>query len=352
MGYHVHVITASPLAFLPRLLPAPQAFLAPTRPSRLPPNNNVDTIGVYSGNIRRHLNYFGEILHSPDTLKAYSLQEVTVEHTYRRDQTIRSAPFGPTGTLSQFGALLSLGLIGFSLAMGDGTAVFAICLLSLTSTLTGVGSRWCVLLQKRLERRDGIPKGDVVLKTSKGAFVLVHCNEEVARELYFGQESMLYMLSERWFRVTAGAGTFSLMAAVVFLANCTWELQAAIAITYILLNSFYWFAAVLPPKWGWDMGMYKLTKQSAESVSDFDTYTKVVTEIVKRTKSVGWLRESEVLPKTEAWTEWIDEAEKNCHNSEWDGSRALSEIFKARAAKHTPRNDGDLVAGNGSDNAV
>jgi hypothetical protein len=126
------------------------------------------------------LNYFGEILHSPDILKAYSLQEVTVEHTYRRDQTIRSAPFGPTGTLSQLGALLSLGLIGFALAMGDGTAVFAICLLSLTSTLTGVGSRWCVLLQKRLEKRDGIPKGDVVLKTSKGEFVLVHCNEEVA----------------------------------------------------------------------------------------------------------------------------------------------------------------------------
>jgi hypothetical protein len=34
----------------------------------------------------------------------------------------------------------------FALFIGDGTAIFAIGLLSLTSMLTGIGSRWSVQL--------------------------------------------------------------------------------------------------------------------------------------------------------------------------------------------------------------
>jgi hypothetical protein len=147
MAYHVHVITASFLGLLPRLLPAPQAFLKPIRPSRLPLNTNVDTVAVESGNVQRHLNYFADPLHEVDQRKGYTLQEVHVRHNdLHHSHAIQSKLLGPTGALSIFGIVLSVGLVLFALFIGDGTAIFAIGLLSLTSMLTGIGSRWSVQL--------------------------------------------------------------------------------------------------------------------------------------------------------------------------------------------------------------
>ncbi|KAF8246853.1 hypothetical protein K440DRAFT_644355 [Wilcoxina mikolae CBS 423.85] len=279
MAYHVHVITASFFGLLPRLLPAPQAFLRPIRPSRLPPNTDVETVGVESGNVRCHLNYFADLLHEVDQRKGYTLQEVHVRHNNSHpSRTIKPKILGPTGILSIFGMLLSVGLVFFALFIGDGTAVFAVGLLALTSTLTGIGS-----------------------------FVLVHCTEEVARELYFGQESCEYALNDTWFRITAGAGTFTLIAAVVFLANCKWELQATIAVVYIALNSFYWFAAVLPQSWGWGLSVYKV---DVKDDVDADSYTGVLTEITKH------------------WSRWLDIAEARHMDPEWDGPAELVELMK------------------------
>lgn len=58
---NAQVSTLSKWMFVPRLLPAPQALLRPTRPSRLDPELGRVT-GVVSGNDRDALNHIGSIV--------------------------------------------------------------------------------------------------------------------------------------------------------------------------------------------------------------------------------------------------------------------------------------------------
>jgi len=55
------VASLSPAIFLPRLLPAPQALMMPSRPSKLEPAIGYTT-GVESGNHRDYINYVGHVL--------------------------------------------------------------------------------------------------------------------------------------------------------------------------------------------------------------------------------------------------------------------------------------------------
>jgi hypothetical protein len=58
---NAQVSTLSNLIFLPRLLPAPQALLRPTRPSKLPTESGTVS-GVFSGNRRDYVNYIGHLV--------------------------------------------------------------------------------------------------------------------------------------------------------------------------------------------------------------------------------------------------------------------------------------------------
>jgi hypothetical protein len=51
----------SRIVFLPRLLPAPQALMMPSRPSKLEPAIGYTT-GVESGNHRDYINHIGNVL--------------------------------------------------------------------------------------------------------------------------------------------------------------------------------------------------------------------------------------------------------------------------------------------------
>jgi hypothetical protein len=55
------VATLSSWIFLPRLLPAPQALLRPSRPTKLESVSGIVT-GVYSGNIRHYVNAIGNVV--------------------------------------------------------------------------------------------------------------------------------------------------------------------------------------------------------------------------------------------------------------------------------------------------
>lgn len=55
------VATLSRMIYLPRLLPAPQALLRPSRNENLEPVPGQAT-GVESGNVRQYINYIGHIL--------------------------------------------------------------------------------------------------------------------------------------------------------------------------------------------------------------------------------------------------------------------------------------------------
>lgn len=53
--------TLSKMIYLPRLMPAPHAFLRPSRPSKLSPSD-ADVAGVYSGNHKRYVNHLAHVL--------------------------------------------------------------------------------------------------------------------------------------------------------------------------------------------------------------------------------------------------------------------------------------------------
>jgi hypothetical protein len=75
----VYPLTAWPLVWLPRLLPAPQALILPKRKSTLPSNPNARVVGAFSGNVIEQLPYFADALHSIDTLEPNAVQVVQVD---------------------------------------------------------------------------------------------------------------------------------------------------------------------------------------------------------------------------------------------------------------------------------
>lgn len=58
---NAQVSSLSKLFFLPRILPAPQAFLRPSRPGKLEPAKGYVT-GVHSGNDRDYINHIGNVV--------------------------------------------------------------------------------------------------------------------------------------------------------------------------------------------------------------------------------------------------------------------------------------------------
>lgn len=96
-----------------------------------------------------------------------------------------------------------------------------------------------------------------VIRTREGAFLLVVCDEKVARELYFGTEECEYKIGTQAYRGLVGAGTMLLMVAVVLLGNCNFDMQAAIASSYILLNAMFWGVSLIPKNFFWDLSAYE-----------------------------------------------------------------------------------------------
>lgn len=58
---NLQVSTLSKLILIPRLIPAPQVFLRPTRDSKLEPHLG-NVTGVYSGNDKDFINYIGHVV--------------------------------------------------------------------------------------------------------------------------------------------------------------------------------------------------------------------------------------------------------------------------------------------------
>jgi hypothetical protein len=58
---NAQIAALSPIVFLPRLMPAPQALMMPSRPSKLEPSAGSAT-GVQSGNHRDYINHVGHVL--------------------------------------------------------------------------------------------------------------------------------------------------------------------------------------------------------------------------------------------------------------------------------------------------
>jgi hypothetical protein len=178
-------------------------------------------------------------------------------------------------------------------------------------------------------------EGDVVIRTRQGAFVIIKCSEEVARELYTGPEECLYMVGNQWFKVLVGIGTILVMISVVLLGNCNWTMQVVIVVIYTLLNGFYWAVSLLPKQWLWDMSRYnckdvtpaRMKNASEKGPDGKPSFTRSLWYAIQATETTNWVAISKAAPKTDAWEKWIELAQKNIKNDEWDAVAAKNKLM-------------------------
>ena len=325
---HAQAITASRFCLLPRLLPAPQALLRETRPKRLPYVEEVTVIGVQNGSRRDGLNFVPNLIHRIENLPSYAVQTIEIqERPGYENLQITYLTYAPLNLLAMASCLLSIGLMVWSILVQDGVALTGLLLMSFASSALGYASYWRrTLLGRRASRRAF--SGDIVLHTRWGAFVCVRCEERVARELYWQPEECRYSSSNRTARLSGGVlGGLMVLVAVVLFANCSsWVMQAAIGTSYAILNVAYWLVTVIPEAWSWDLRCYDVDQ--AQEPERHRTFMAAIFAVIKFTRSVDWVRENQLVPKSHAWELWLMEAMNHVDDNEWDPEKALYDCLQ------------------------
>jgi hypothetical protein len=233
------------------------------------------------------------------------------------EQPMKSKSVAPLTFVLFVGFALSAFLLAHSIVWRDGMSIVATCLLSLLSSLIGLGNKWTLQLPRRKVKTGKVPRGDVVIRYPKGSFLVVRCDEDVARELYFAPSEIEYLLkSAPAYRILSLVGTMMLMGGVICLANAQIQVQIAWAGSYMLLGAAYWIVAALPGKLHWDTSCYKVTN---ECLSDSDmnakgypsinkTFTQALWKAIVVAKNTSWVMKSSACPDTQAWQDWLNAA--------------------------------------------
>lgn len=314
------VATLSYLIYLPRLIPAPQTFLKTQRPEKLETTSNAKVVGVHSGNASEDIHHVAHALHRGDKLAPNTVQCVRVDEDETLDRPSIKR-YGPLAILALLGFAMSITLFALSLYYDDGMALLATLSLSFLSTNTGIANKWQPTPNDPKPDKHS-PPGDVIIKYPQGAFIVVKCSERTARYLYFNpSERCIYSVrSTPIYRLLSLISTLLLMAGVVCLANSKIELQTAFAGSYMMINIFYWIGAALPPQRHWDLSRLKLShvdlrggiqpRSAEEKVkTQPQTYTEALWKTIAVTGTKSWLMSTDWAPRTEAWAEWLREAE-------------------------------------------
>ncbi|KAM0342789.1 hypothetical protein ACHAPU_009153 [Fusarium lateritium] len=446
MADQTQTITASLLCLLPRLIPAPQALLKPSRPSRMP-ETIAKMTGVYSGTTLDSVGFFATIITPLGALHPFSFRVLEIIHTepshfgdidmnppsaqedwfdrslkwirsrrsssrnnedsptgkethdnyfgraptteegvipkqgiagaetfQRGDEkstetedmpkplarrptakqniqdmlanptfaNTKSRPavpaklFSPIHILSVFSCLLSVAIIVCAVVWKDGNAVLAVSLMSFASTVVGYASLWHPILMNRNHTNE-VPRGDVMIRTREGAFLLIKCTEEVARELYSGTEECHYHVGDRTYRLLMAIGTMLLMLSVVLFGNCTWNSQIFIGGSYIVLNGLYWGLGMIPRSHFWDLSRYTwrdITPEDADNANAITnardqreghpSFTRTLWYAIRETQRTGWVGRSGAAPNTEQWRKWLKEALENARS----GNRSWNSVAK------------------------
>ncbi|TLS23997.1 hypothetical protein PpBr36_08564 [Pyricularia pennisetigena] len=491
MAEHSQAITASSLCLLPRILPAPQALLKPSRPQRMP-QTPAKVTGVHSGVVLDTVGFFANIIHPLDKLQPFEFRILRIQHTHlvpeeRRSASVAAAAaagggllgkvrqllrrepvsrnktkeyelqegfgpmqddntertgattsmdgrrvadpeqgmhrrhtkrerltdlvsnpglvnraerpavpaalFSPLHVLAVFSMLLTVALLVGARIWTDGPATVAVALISLQSSLVGYASWWKPVLMLRTHHH-AVPRGDVMIRTREGAFVLVRCTEDVARELYTaGTEECRYRVGERWYRFMMGLGTMMLMLSTVLLGNCSWYMQLFVGSSYICLNAMYWAMGMLPRSLFWDLSRYTCDEETPPGLrgahlsrrqqqqlqeegggggggggghDDSDdgdgdrlihddeyehipSFTRTLWYAIRATKKTGWVLRSGAAPMTDEWKKWLDEAEAAAQDEEkakaWKAVIRKKQIIAHGAGDQEPAQTGAAIPG-------
>ena len=348
---NAQVSSLSLFFLLPRLLPAPQALIRSVRPESLATSTG-KVLGAHSGGTRECVSYVANLLHSDRPLPAYAVRcERIKKDKSKRGVTARS--FSPVTFLSVLGCAMSIALVVVSVVKEDGMALLATILLSSLTTLVGIGNRWTLRLKKR-EAKRLVPPSDIVIVYPRGAFLIVRCDEEIARELYWHPEQCEYVVGVTTYRILALVSTLMLMFGVIFLGNASLTLQTCYAGAYLILNTAYWTVAALPQGWNWDLSCFRVETERYVGGEQRKSFTSALWTSIAITQSTQWVKNGQVAPVSDVWTRWLQQAEmeatratNNNHNGtrdyltgeimlpQWDCEAALTELLNAdRAANN------------------
>ena len=264
-------------------------------------------VGSHSGGIRHEINHVGHILHQRHKLEAYEVRCIKVKKNPEGSPVTASLK-GPLTWLAVLGCVFSIALIALAIVYNDGMSLLATILLSTLSSVIGVGSKWTLRLPQRKANRP-VPRADVVISYPNGAFLIVQCDESIARELYWAPEKCDYMVPENAYLLISLVGTLLLMFGVIALGNATFELQLAVAASYIILNAAYWIVAALPDRWHWNLSSYIVEPQPYIGEEEGnDNFTAALWKAIAITRSVEWATIANIAPSSRGWKEWLEEA--------------------------------------------
>lgn len=303
---NAQVSSLSLLFLLPRLLPAPQALIRSIRPESLATSTG-KVLGAHSGGFKDHVSYVANLLHNDRPLPAYAVRCESIEKVSSNPE-VTARTFSPVTFLSVLGCAMSIALLALSVIKEDGMAMLATILLSSLTTLVGIGNRWKLRLMKRDAKRP-VPPSDVVIVYPRGAFLIVRCDENIARELYWHPEQCEYVVGVTVYRVLALLATLMLMAGVIFLGNASLTLQTCYAGAYLILNAAYWTVAALPQGWNWDLSCFRVKTERYEGGEQCKSFTSALWKSIAITQSTRWVKNGNIAPGSEAWQRWLEEAE-------------------------------------------
>jgi hypothetical protein len=112
-------------------------------------------------------------------------------------------------------------------------------------------------------------------------------------------------------------------------------MQVVIVVIYTLLNGFYWAVSLLPKQWLWDMSRYnckdvtpaRMKNASEKGPDGKPSFTRSLWYAIQATETTNWVAISKAAPKTDAWEKWIELAQKNIKNDEWDAVAAKNRLM-------------------------
>lgn len=260
---------------------------------------------------------------------------------------------------------MTVGLLIWAALIHDGVALLGIGTMSLSTSTACLSRRWHPTLTRRWIHAKA-PSGDVVIRTRRGALVVVHCAVEIARELYSGEasggiETCDYVYEGIEHQLLLACSTILLLASIVFLSNSGWTMQLAIGSAYIILNVLYWvMSLVTTPERIWDPARYKVellkatppyvavgrygkrmeleldvskrryatkdTKlvepKNGECLGGVLNFTETLWWAIEETGEIDWVRRHKIAPDTPGWNGWLQEAKEHSKDPDWDAVKA------------------------------
>lgn len=283
------------------------------------------------------------LLYDGNSLPAYSVRchRITKDGS---NSSVKARILSPLTLVSILGCAMSTTLLVLSIIEEDGMALLATISLSLLTTLIGIGSHWKLELMKRTATRP-VPDSDIVIEYPHGVFLIVKCDENTARELYWHPEKCHYYIKTRTYRMISLVATLVLMIGVIFLSNATLTLQIYFAAAYLILNAVHWIVAALPEQWNWDLSCISVETVHYNTDEESKNFTVALWKAIAITQSIDWVKIARSAPTNAAWQQWLEVAGQKANElgqtqrdrkgnivlPEWNAEDALTEFLNPKS---------------------